>query len=51
MKTFFESLREHAIKKINFKKKKLKLLNKEQQKSYENAKSVIFVKKNFKINM
>ena len=38
MKIFCESLREHAIKKINFKKKKMKLLTKEQQESYENAK-------------
>ena len=28
----------------------MKLLTKEQQESYENAKSVIFVKKNLKIN-
>ena len=34
---FCESLREHATKKINFKKKKVKLLTKEQQKSYGNA--------------
>ena len=47
MKTFFESLREHAIKKINFKKKKLKLLNKEQQKSYENAKICYICKEKF----
>ena len=32
-----ESLREHATE-TNFKKKKMKLLTKEQQKSYENAK-------------
>ena len=31
MKKFFESLRPHAMKIINFKKKKLKLLTKEQQ--------------------
>ena len=35
---FCESLREHAMKIINFKKKKMKLLTKEQQESYENAK-------------
>ena len=35
MKTFF---REHAMKIINFKKKKMKLLTKEQQQSYENEK-------------
>ena len=38
MKTFCEFLREHAMKIINFKKKKMKLLTKEQQESYENAK-------------
>ena len=40
MKKFFESLREHAIKIISFKKKKIinKLLTNEQQESYENAK-------------
>ena len=38
MKKFQESLREHGMKKINFKKKKTKLLTKEQQESYENAK-------------
>ena len=38
MKKFCESLREHAMKIINFKRKKMKLLKKEQQKSYENVK-------------
>ena len=38
MKKFCEFLREHAMKVINFKKKKMKLLTKEQQESYENAK-------------
>ena len=38
MKTFCEFLREHTMKTINFKKKKMKLLPKEQQESYENAK-------------
>ena len=33
-----EFLREHVMKTINFKKKKMKLLKKEQQESYENAK-------------
>ena len=33
-----ESLREHPIKIINFKKKKIWLLTNEQQKSHENAK-------------
>ena len=35
---FCEFLREHVMKIINFKKKKMKLLTKEQQESYENAK-------------
>ena len=35
---FYENLREHAVKIINFKKKKIKLLTKEQPESYENAK-------------
>ena len=38
MKTFCESLREHTMKIINFKKKKMKLLTKEQQESCKNAK-------------
>ena len=38
MKNLCEFLEEHAIKIINFKKKKMKLLTKEQQESYENAK-------------
>ena len=37
IKKFCESLREHAMKTINFKNKKMKLLTKEQQESYENA--------------
>ena len=37
-KKFCKTLREHAIKIINFKNKKVKLLLKEQQESYENAK-------------
>ena len=35
MRKFCEFLREHAMKMINFKKKKMKLLTKEQQESYE----------------
>ena len=42
---FHQSLREHSMKIINFKTKKMKLLTNEQHESYENAKSVIFVKK------
>ena len=38
MKKCCESLREHAMKTINFKKNKMKLFTKEQQESYENAK-------------
>ena len=38
MKKFCESLREHAMKIINSKKKKVKLLTEEQQESYDNAK-------------
>ena len=33
-----EFLREHTVKIINFKKKKIKLLTKEQEESHENAK-------------
>ena len=38
MKKFCESLRERAMKIINFKKKKMTLITKEQQESYQNAK-------------
>ena len=38
MKKFCKSFRQSATKMINFKKKKMKLLTKEQQESYENAK-------------
>ena len=38
MKKFCEFLREQAMKIINFKKKKMKLLTKEQQELHENAK-------------
>ena len=37
-KKFCEVLREHAMKLIHFKKKKMKLLTKNQQESYENSK-------------
>ena len=37
MEKFGESLRKHAMNKIDFKKKKMKLLTKEQQESYENV--------------
>ena len=48
---FCESLREHVMKMFYFKKKKMKLLSKEQQESYENAKSLLFVKKVLKISI
>ena len=38
MRRFCEFLREHTVKIINIKNKKMKLLTKEQQESYENAK-------------
>ena len=48
MKKFFESLREHPMKIINFKKKKkTKLFTKEQQKSDENAKIYYICKEKF----
>ena len=45
MKKFCESLREHVMKIFYFKKKKIKLLTKEQQESYENAKICYICKK------
>ena len=49
MKKFCESLREHAIKIISFdfKKRKIKLLTKEQQESYGNAKICYICKEKF----
>ena len=47
MKRFCEFLREYAIKIINFKKKKIKLLKKELEESYENAKFYCICKKKF----
>ena len=44
MKTVCEFLRKHAMKIINFKKKKMKLLTKKQQQSYKNAKICYFCK-------
>ena len=38
LKKFFKSQREHAMEIINFRKKKIKSLTKEQEKSYENPK-------------
>ena len=42
-----ETLRECIMKIINFKKKKVKLLTKEQQESYENAKICYICKEKF----
>ena len=47
MKKFRKSLREQAMEIINFKKKKMKLLTNELQKSYENAKIYNICKKTF----
>ena len=47
MKKFCESFREQTMKIINFKKKKRKLLTKEQQESYENAKICYICKEQF----
>ena len=47
MKKFSESLRKHAMKIIDFKNKKMKLLTKEQQESYENAKICYICKERF----
>ena len=44
---FCEFLREHAMKIINFEKKKMKLLIKEQQESYESANFCYICKENF----
>ena len=47
MKNFCESLREHTLEIINFKKKKIKLWTNEHQKSYENAKICYVCKEKF----
>ena len=47
IKKFYKFLREHTIKTINFKKKKINLLTKEHQESYENAKSCYICKEKF----
>ena len=49
MKKFL--FREHAMKIINFKKKKMKSLTKEQHESYKMQDSAIFVKINLEINI
>ena len=48
MKNFCEILREHAMKAIDFEKKKMKLLSKEQSESYENVKICYICKEKFK---
>ena len=47
MKKFCESLREQAMKIINLKIKKMKLLTKEQQESHENTKICYICNENF----
>ena len=51
IETFCKYLREHATKKINFKKRKVKLLTKEQENQMKMRKSVISVKKNLETNI
>ena len=52
MKKFCESLREYAMKIINFKKKKNEVINKKNSRNHmEMQKSVTFVKKNLKTNI
>ena len=48
MKKFCEFLRGHAMKIINFVKKKMKLLTKEQHESYENAKICYICQEKYK---
>ena len=48
MKKIREFSREHAMKIINLTKKKMRLLTKEQQESYENAKICYICKGKFK---
>ena len=47
MKKFCESLKEHAMKIINFKKVKMKFLTKEQQESYGNTNICYICKEKF----
>ena len=51
MKNFCKSIREHAMKIINFEKKKIELLTNEQQESHENAKIYYIYKDNLKLNI
>ena len=48
MKKLCESLAKHTMKIINLKKKKVKLLTKKQQKSYQNAKTCYICKEKIK---
>ena len=49
MKKFCEFLREHTMKILNFKKKKMNPLTEEQQESCENSKKRCYIcKENFK---
>ena len=50
-KKFCEFLREHTMGIINFRKKKLKILTKEQQESYEKAKICYVCKEKFENNV
>ena len=47
MKKFCISLRKHGMEIISFKKKKMKILKKEQQKSYGNVKICYICKEKF----
>ena len=47
LKKFFKFLREHAIEKINFRKKKINSWPNEQEKSYENPKICYICKEKF----
>ena len=47
MTKFYKSLREHAMEIIHFKKKKMSLLTKEQQKSCKNSKICHICKERF----
>ena len=47
MKKFCEFLRKHTMEIVNFKRKKMKLLTKEQQESYENPKNCFICQQKF----
>ena len=51
MKKVCEFLREHTMKIINFKKKKIKFLQKSSRNRMKMQKSVVFVKKYLKISI